>query len=157
WHVLGPEKKRAEDVAQGAGLDREVFNRWLHFLQPGRKYDYGSLDAWQHLLEKGGSEVDAYKVAEEFQSRIAAALKEKLAVDEKNAKAMAQAEQGESPKFFSLERNSYSLLQDLSAAPPTSDGKKKVESGPFYFSDAETARFLAGVWRGYFDALNARI
>jgi hypothetical protein len=52
WLVLGPEKKPAEEVAQEEHLDSEVLARWLHFLPPGRKHEYGFLDAWQQLLDK---------------------------------------------------------------------------------------------------------
>jgi hypothetical protein len=134
-----------------------VLARWLHFLQPGGKHEYGFLNSWQQLLDKQrGSEADVQQVAEVFQDKILAALREKNSIDEKNAKSAAQAKKGESPEVFALERESYYLLQDISAAP-TSDVEKKVEGGVLYFSDAAVPRYLSGIWREHLDTLQARI
>jgi len=157
WRVLGPEKKSPEEAIKEKSLDREVLGRWRHFLEVGRKREYGFLEAWQRLLERQeGSSVEVDGVVAEFQNRILAVLKEKVAVDEKNAKSMAQVNKGQSPEVFALERDSHYLLQDLAAAP-TSDVEKTVERGVLYFADDEIARFLSGVWKEHFETLQNRI
>jgi Protein of unknown function (DUF1553)/Protein of unknown function (DUF1549)/Planctomycete cytochrome C len=155
WRVLGQEKKNLEDVVQAdASLDHELLTRWIHFLGPGSEHEHGFLDDWQHLLEKGGADAEIPVVAEKFQSQIKAILREKAAIDKKNAKA--QGKNGMSPELVALDRKSFLLLEELTAAPKPKSLKKK-SGGLFYFSDAGIARFFTGVWRAHYDSLQAQI
>ena len=157
WRVLGPEKKSVEDVVQVNGdLDHQLIVRWVDLLKPGNKHEYPFLDAWQRLLEKGAKDPVARNVAEAFQGEIQAALKEQTSVDEMNVANRAKTKPGLSPELVALKRNSFLLLQDLTAGPDP-DKIRKGKNGIFYFTDAEMARFFTGIWREHYDALRARI
>ncbi len=156
WQVLGPEKKNIEEVVQGdASLDHELLTRWMQFLRPGSEHEYGFLNDWQHRLERGGTDADVQVVAEKFQSQIKAILREKADIDKRNAKA--QGKNGLSPELSALDRNSYLLLEELSAPPTPESERKRKEGGLFYFSDVGIARFFTGVWRDHYDNLKAQI
>ncbi|MBM3847138.1 MAG: DUF1553 domain-containing protein [Verrucomicrobia bacterium] len=62
-----------------------------------------------------------------------------------------------SPELLALDRNSYLLLEELSAPPSPRSERRRKNGGLFYFSDAGIARFFTGVWRSHYDSLQARI
>lgn len=155
WQVLGPEKRSADDVVKSRpGLEPAVVQRWVRFLDPSQKREYAYLDAWNSLLGKGGSEAEAKKIAEEFQSLLLSVRKEQKELDAKNATLKARTGEGEMPKFIPIERSKYYLLKDLAEEPDT---KTHKEAGPFYFSPEEVGHYLTSVYKDYFDALRARV
>jgi len=156
WRVLGPDKKKVQDVIQDdATLDFELLTRWVQYLEPGSKPDHTFLEEWQGLLQNGGSEAEMRAAAEKFQSQIKATLKEKADIDKKNAKI--QGKNGMSPELLALDRNSYLLIEELSAPPAPKSERKRKEGGLFYFSDSGMARFFMGIWKTHYDNLQARI
>ncbi len=163
WQVLGPEKKRLEEIAENnKGLEKDVLGRWVRFLSPEHKREYEFLDGWKSLLEKGGSATDAGKIATDFQTLLLDIQKEKRELDAKNAKLKAQAKEGEEPKIVPIDRSKFYLLADLSSKPdkkPAEEGDKKPEkeAGPFYFATDEIGHYLTSVYKEYFDGLRARV
>ena len=156
WLVLGPNKRKLQDVIQNDGtLDYELLARWIQFLEPVSKHEHGFLDDWQRLLTKDSGEAEVRGAAERFQSQIQKILKEKIEIDNKNAKV--QEKGGMSPELLALDRNSYLLLEELTAAPAPESERKGKGGGLFYFSDAGMARFFTGVWKAHYDNLQAGI
>src|SRR5262245_21218834 len=156
WRVLGPDKKKIQDVIQDdPSLDFELLTRWIQYLEPGTKHDHTFLDDWQRLLQSGGKEAEMRAAAEKFQSQIKTILKEKADIDKKNAKI--QGKDGMSTELLALDRNSYLLIEELSAPPAPKSERNRKEGGLFYFSDSGMARFLTGVWKTHYDSLQARI
>ena len=68
WKVAGRAEGRRRDAVDAEKLDYELFDRWLKFLaKPPNFYPY--LTKWQEMVKRGGTEAEAKKLAEEFQTR----------------------------------------------------------------------------------------
>jgi hypothetical protein len=57
-------------VAEEAKLDYELLDRWVKFLaKPPKLYPF--LAGWQKMIQSGGTEAEAKKLAVDFQARLA--------------------------------------------------------------------------------------
>jgi cytochrome c553 len=83
WHVSGEPKEKLDKVIDKNKLDYELTQRWIAFLaRPPRRYPF--LTAWQAMIKQGGTEEEAKKLAEEFQSLLWSVLVEHKEVEDEN-------------------------------------------------------------------------
>lgn len=156
WRVLGPEKRSVADLLiDTKGLDKGLLERWVGFLDPSRKREYSSFDAFISSFQQSRSEAAAREAPEEFQVYLVAARREQKELDAKNAVIRAQTKAGETPKALPFERTKYYLMKDLVAEPD----KKKTNDlgGPFWFSADEVATYVGSVYKDHLATLRTRI
>ena len=97
WKVQGEPKEDVTVVAAREKLDFELFSRWVKFLaKPPRFYPF--LTKWQAMVKEGGSEDEAKKLAEEFQSLLVDVMFEQREVKEENDIIRAKALPGTKKK-----------------------------------------------------------
>ena len=155
--VLGPEKMTTHQAAEMGRLDRETLDRWVRYLQAGRK-DHRYLDNWQD---------DAFDL-EKFRQTVLAVLKERKSVDETNA-AIKAAAKNAGPKakaeVVSLKTESYYLWRDLFFNDFYGNQFKQEDDGVLYYgpnrgyltSDGTIERFLQGTWKEHLDSMRAEL
>ena len=70
WKVSGEPKENLYAAAEDAKLDYELLERWVKFLAKPPKF-YPFLTEWQKMIQSGGTEAQARKLAGDFQTRLA--------------------------------------------------------------------------------------
>ena len=90
WLVTGEPKKKKPVVIDEEKLDPELFERWLAFLAKPPKH-YHQLDKWQALIQNGGTQEEAQKLADEFQQVLVDVMLEHNALEEENDIIRAKA------------------------------------------------------------------
>ena len=97
WKVTGEPKEDMARVVDGEKLDFELFDRWLKFLaKPPKFYPY--LTKWQEMVKAGGTEKEAKKLAEEFQTLLVDVMFEKKEIKDENEIIAAKALPGTKKK-----------------------------------------------------------
>ena len=90
WSVKGEPKTDLNDAIEKNKLDYELMQRWIRFLErPPRHYPF--LKDWQAMMAKGGTAVEAKKLADDFQTLLLDVLAERKALDEENEIILAKA------------------------------------------------------------------
>ena len=97
WKVQGEPKEDVAAVASRDKLDFELFSRWVKFLAKPPKF-YPFLTAWQEMVKSGGSEDEAKKLADDFQSLLLEVMFEQREVKEENDIIRAKATPGTKKK-----------------------------------------------------------
>ena len=97
WKVLGEPKEDVSVVAGRDKVDFELLTRWVRFLAKPPKF-YPFLTKWQEMVKDGGSEEEAKKLADEFQSLILEVMFEQREVKEENDIIRAKALPGTKKK-----------------------------------------------------------
>jgi len=69
WKVAGEPKENLYVAAEEAKLDYELLDRWVKFLAKPRKF-YPFLTGWQEMIQSGGTEAAARKLARDFQAKL---------------------------------------------------------------------------------------
>ncbi|MBA3298120.1 MAG: DUF1549 domain-containing protein, partial [Acidobacteria bacterium] len=90
WKVLGEPKEDVANVAAREKLDYELFDRWVKFLVKPPKF-YPNLSRWQAMVKEGGSDDEAKKLADEFQTVLLEVMFEQLEIKEENDIIRAKA------------------------------------------------------------------
>ena len=97
WKVSGEPKEDLARVADDEKLDYELLDRWVKFLaKPPKFYPY--LTDWQKMIAKGGSPVEARKLAEQFQSLLLDVMFARKEIKEENEIIEAKALPGTKKK-----------------------------------------------------------
>ena len=97
WKVTGEPKEEIPRVVDAEKLDFELFDRWLKFLaKPPRFYPY--LTRWQEMVKDGGTEKDAKKLADQFQTLLVDVMFEKKEIKDENEIIAAKALPGTKKK-----------------------------------------------------------
>jgi hypothetical protein len=97
WKVVGEPKEDVAAVASRDKLDFELFSRWVKFLAKPPKF-YPFLTKWQEMVKAGGSEEEAKKLADDFQSLLLEVMFEQREVKEENDIIRAKALPGTKKK-----------------------------------------------------------
>ena len=97
WKVQGEPKEDIATVASRDKLDFELFSRWVKFLAKPPKF-YPFMTKWQEMVKAGGSEEEAKKLADEFQSLLLEVMFEQREVKEENDIIRAKALPGTKKK-----------------------------------------------------------
>ena len=158
WRVLGPPKGDPKEVAQQVSLDQETLERWVKYLGNSPR-EHPLLDAWDHFLQRGASEPEVRRLANEIQELLVSVIREKKEIDEKNKIRLGETDTFENrvdTETLSLERNRYFFWRDLASA------KEEVimrdfEGGILSYGYKKINRFLEGVWKDHLNAMQAKI
>jgi mono/diheme cytochrome c family protein len=97
WKVTGEPKEEIPRVVDAEKLDFELFDRWLKFLaKPPKFYPY--LTKWQEMVKGGGTEKEAKKLGDEFQTLLLDVMFEKKEIKDENEIIAAKALPGTKKK-----------------------------------------------------------
>ena len=90
WRITGEPKEKFAKVLDENKLDYELLERWVKFLARPPKY-YPFLTDWQAMVQRGGTEEEARKLAEEFQKLLVSVLLERKEVNDENEVRLAKS------------------------------------------------------------------
>jgi hypothetical protein len=97
WRVTGEPKDELNKVVEEGKLDYELLDRWIHFLaKPPKFYPY--LEKWQAMIKRGGTAVEAKRLADEFQTLVLSVMFEKRDMKEENEVIVAKSLPGTKKK-----------------------------------------------------------
>jgi len=174
WKVAGEPKTPLPQVAAEAKLDQEALERWVKLLaKPPARYPY--FKKWQEMIQRGGTEVEAKRLADEFQELLVAILIEKKELQTKNEKLIAKGTPLEEVKSIPLPNDFKSFFDthqielrnmepermhlwtelfrvDLDSTP--ADGFKP---GVFAFRGWGLERQVGGEWKDHLVSMRASI
>jgi hypothetical protein len=112
WRVTGEPKDEQWKVANEEKLDYELFDRWMAFLaRPPKFYPY--LTAWQEMIARGGTKVEAGKLADEFQATLLDVMFAYKEVEEENEIIRAKALPGTKKKEKANKPNEFITNDDF--------------------------------------------
>ncbi|MFN8060473.1 MAG: PSD1 and planctomycete cytochrome C domain-containing protein [Vicinamibacterales bacterium] len=112
WRVTGKPKEEAYKVVEDQKLDFELFDRWLKFLAKPPKF-YSDLKPWQELVARGGSEAEAKKLSEAFQTTLVDLVFDKREVQDENEIIKAKALTGTKKKEPANKPNEFITNDDF--------------------------------------------
>jgi mono/diheme cytochrome c family protein len=112
WKVQGEPKEDVQKVAAREKLDFELFDRWVKFLAKPPKY-YPYLTKWQAMVKEGGTDDEAKKIAEEFQSVLLDVMFEAREMKEENDIIRAKSLPGTKKKEMSNLPNEFVTNDDF--------------------------------------------
>ncbi len=90
WKATADEKADVATVANAEKLDYELLTRVVRFMQREPKH-YPHLKPWQEFLRKGGTEKDARRAADAFQTELLAVVDEQRKLEEENEVIFARS------------------------------------------------------------------
>jgi mono/diheme cytochrome c family protein len=97
YEVEGKGKKEKATVVEARKLDYELLDRWIRYM--GRVTNrYKFKEAWQAMMKKGGTPVEAKKLATAFQEELVAVMLERNDLDEENRVIRDKALEGTKAK-----------------------------------------------------------
>ena len=168
---LEPSKAAQED-----NLDQESLERWVRYLDEDER-EHSYLREWDALAAKGGTDVEAQSVADEFQKAVFAVMAEKKAVEEENGAGKRRSPPDSSVartfkpdgKFYydrctfcaarrkALDREEFYFWGDLFRRATTLTGSIKKPAGVFEYQDETLFRFLLPEQKAKYDLLQAEL
>jgi hypothetical protein len=173
WKVMRGLEPNAAGAAKAAELHASTLERWIHYLRAPKEHQY--LTEWDKMMARGGTEHEAQRLAEKFQSAVSAVVREKRSVDDRNYVKLGGAEGMKDKKarqFTNLEflspEKSY-ITRDLLEEPYAQCGTK-FDGGVLYYSNhisyyadriydygeegqMQIVQFLSGMWKEHLDHL----
>jgi len=112
WKVTGEPKQKLFDAAEDAKLDYELLDRWVKFLaKPPKFYPY--LSDWQKMIQRGGTEAEAGKLAADFQAKLAEVMFAAKDIKEENDIIRAKALPTTKPRKFAHLPNEFVTNDDF--------------------------------------------
>ncbi|MSO50450.1 MAG: DUF1549 domain-containing protein [Acidobacteria bacterium] len=112
WRVTGEPKADKTRVVQTEKLDYELFDRYLRFLgKPPTFYPY--LKSWQEMVNGGGTEAEAKRLAGEFQDLVIDVLLARREIKIENDIIAAKALPGTKPKERLNKPNAFVTNDDF--------------------------------------------
>jgi hypothetical protein len=97
YDVTGKQKKEMASVVNDRRLDYELLDRWVKYM--GKPTDkYHNKDDWQAMMKKGGTAIEAKKLADRFQQELIDVTVAKDAIDEENRVITDKDVDGTKPK-----------------------------------------------------------
>jgi hypothetical protein len=90
WRVATQKRATVASIAEEYKLDSEVLEKWTKFLKKAPN-NYSYLKAWQDMIKNGGGSTDdAYKLAKEFQGKLAEVNTAYLKLKQQNEAELAK-------------------------------------------------------------------
>ncbi len=112
WEVAGPQKKELAAVVETRKLDFELLDRWIKYLEkPTDKYK--NKDAWQAMMKKGGTLLEAKRLAGKFQEEIVTLMLARNELTEENKIIAAKAMDGTKPKKRTNKPSNFVTNEDF--------------------------------------------
>ena len=161
WGVMQDGGPSVENAADKAGLDAEILQRWVTYLQSEKEHEY--LDEWDAMVERGGSLEEAKELAQATEELVLSIHKEKYGIEDRNyvklggAKGVADERTRQYTNLEFLDLKKWYLWRDLASEPFRKDGFDHP-GGVYYFDAKEEhsiERFLSGIWKAHLDTLRA--
>ena len=169
-------KLEPSKVAQEDNLDQESLERWVRYLDEDER-EHSYLREWDALTAKGGTDVEAQAVADEFQKAVFAVMAEQKAVEEENRPVEGDRARDSSGartfkpdgKFYYdrcssceatrkvLEREEFYFWGDLFRRTTRLAGSIKRPAGVFEYQDEALLRFLLPEQKAKYDLRQAEL
>lgn len=112
WKVTGEPKTDADKVVEQDKLDFELLQRYIRFT--GKAPDhYPFLKDWQAMIKRGGTEAEAKRLADQFQSLVTDIMFEKKEVDDENDVIRAKALPGTKKKKKGMKPSDFVTNDDF--------------------------------------------
>jgi mono/diheme cytochrome c family protein len=112
WRVTGEQKEDLWKVAGQEKLDFELLDRWVKFLAKPPKF-YAYLKPWQAMIAAGGTNQEAKKLADEFQTTLVDVMFRAKETDEENDIIRAKALPGTKKKKLSNKPHEFVTNDDF--------------------------------------------
>jgi hypothetical protein len=163
WHVMQAGGPAVEAKAKDAGLDVEILERWVAYLESEKEHQF--LDEWDAMVQRGGALHEAEELAQATEDLVLAIHKEKYGIEDRNyvklggAKGVADERTRQYTNLEFLGLKKWYLWRDLASEPFRKDGLDH-SGGVFYFGEKEEnpiERFLSGMWQAHLDRLRSEL
>ncbi|MEZ5393457.1 MAG: DUF1549 domain-containing protein [Bryobacterales bacterium] len=160
WRVK-TEGVDASAAAADAKLDKGVLDRWLHYLDHGRR-EHPYLDGWMALLERGGTAEEARasrRRSRRRSSRFATRNSRSTTTTTSSSavqRAFATSAHCSTRTSSFSTRSEYYLWRDLAEAPGRKQGID-YGGGVYYVVAKDIEGYLSGAWLDYLERERAEL
>jgi hypothetical protein len=156
--LTGHPPEILSEVAKAEALDRETLERWLKYLTASLR-EHPFLKEWDRLSKVGSNPEQFQAIAESFQERLLAVIRERKEIDQKNL-ITTGGEKDEKIlrqlNVLSLDRDQYGLWRDF-FGEGSQEGSFKYAPGVLRYTGTSMDRFLSGEWRSHVEMLRAQL